>query len=123
MPAQDRTLTPNEEALALASRWWQVAQILDEFHTERDAQYKQWGVQDIPLGFGASMWRAVADQYRRECDEAHKRGDLTMAHILLEEFFEALAESDLKSARDELVQLGACVVQAIQLIDKEGAGA
>jgi hypothetical protein len=119
LPALDRELTPNEEALAQASRWWQVAQILDEFHTERDAQYKQWGEQDIPLGFGGRIWRMVADQYRRECDEAAERGELTMKHILLEEFHEALAESDPKAARDELVQVGACVVQAIQLIDKE----
>jgi len=121
LPVQDRALTPSEEALALASRWWQVAQILDEFHTERDAQYKQWGEQVIPLGFGGRLWRMVADQYRRECDEAAERGELTMKHILLEEFHEALAESDLKSARDELVQVGACVVAAIQLIDRENA--
>lgn len=139
MPAQDQTLaetdpaemppdipgrlTPSEEAGLAACRQRDIQRILHEFHAERDAQYAQWGVQDIPLGFGGRLARQISDGFRRECDEAHERGDLTMRHILLEEFYEALAEHDLKSARDELIQVGACVVQAIQIIDKELAGA
>ena len=122
MQQEGRTLTPNEEQLSRACRQDAIRKILHEFHAERDAQYLQWGEQEVPLGFGSPVWKSWADFYREECDEAHQRGKLTMRHILLEEFFEALAEADPKSARDELVQVGACVVQAIQLIDKGMAG-
>ena len=120
MPSEGRELTEAEQAINLACRQRQIQSILHEFHAERDAQYAQWGVQDIPLGF-SEMFKPVADLYRILCDDAHKRGELTMRHILLEEFFEALAESNIHSARDELVQVGACIVQTIQLIDKARA--
>ena len=63
----------------------------------------------------------MAGQLRKECDEADERGELSHSHILLEEFYEALAEKDPLKARDELVQLGACVIKAIEQIDRDKA--
>jgi len=106
-------------------RWFQHQGIIDELFAEREAQVEQWGAQDLPLGFGTrgpiNYCRVMADQYRQECDEANERGDLTHRHILLEEFYEVLAEKDPLKARDELVQLGACVIKAIEQIDRDKA--
>lgn len=117
MPEQDQTLPPDGQT-GLLGRWLAIQGIFDELYREREAQIAQWGDQDIPVGFGASEWKMCADQFRLECDAAAKRGELTHRHILLEEFFEALAESNEAKARDELVQLGACVIKALQQIDR-----
>ena len=120
MPEQEQTL-PEQISADVLERWFQHQGIIDELFAEREAQIGQWGVQDLPLGFGAKIWRTMAGQLRKECDEAHERGELSHSHILLEEFYEALAEKDPLKARDELVQLGACVIKAIEQIDRDKA--
>lgn len=114
--ASPDSLRPSYEMDKLG-RWLDIQPILDEVFTEREAQIARWGTPTLPLGFGGHTFKMAADQLRKECDEATDRGDLTLRHILLEEFYEALAESDLKAARDELVQSAAVHVQAIQRID------
>lgn len=119
MPEQDQILPPDGQTVpAQLDRWLAIQPLLDELFTEREAQIKQWGDQDLPLGFSAPRFKMMADRFRKECDTADKRGELTHRHILLEEFFEALAESNEAKARDELVQLGACVIKALQQIDR-----
>lgn len=116
---EDQTLAEGIlKSAATLDRWVTVQAVLDDIATEREAQYEQWGDQPLPLGFGSRIYRVWADQYRKECDEADERGELTHRHILLEEFSEALAEGDPQKARDELIQLAACAVKAIEQIDR-----
>lgn len=83
---------------------------------ERWAQLKQWGEQRHPDGTGA--WnRPKADKYREYCELAFDRGQGTWAHILLEEVYEALAESDEVLLRAELVQVAAVCLSWIEDID------
>ena len=54
------------------------------------------------------------------CDEAAKSGTLTWRHILLEEVFEALAESDPAKLRTESIQSAAVIAAWVEDIDSRG---
>ena len=109
------------EARDELARWMAWARIFEEFVQERQAQLAQWGDQPLELGFGGAEFRRLADQFRRECDEANEHGGVTHRHVLLEETYEALAEADYQKARDELIQVGAVVVKVIEDIDRQVA--
>jgi hypothetical protein len=90
-----------------------LAQIADE----RDRQDAKWGPQNHPDGTNLNNdgWREHA---RTLCQTAAREGRVTWAHILQEEFVEALAEVDPEKLRAELVQVGAVVVAWIEAIDR-----
>lgn len=127
MPEHEQTLADLSyqampaDAAAELRRWLAVQDVANEVIRERLAQIDQWGDQDLPLGFGGAEFRRLSDQYRRECDEATDRGEVTHQHVLREEVYEALSEADPAKARDELIQLAACAIKAIQQIDKDAA--
>ncbi len=89
---------------------------------ERVRQVAKWGVQSIPLG-GNESWVHAANEARRIADARDKEGTLTWADVLLEEVFETLAETDPAKFREELVQVAAVAVAAIEDIDREAADA
>jgi hypothetical protein len=107
-----------EDAAQEIRRWLDFQDIIQEIFREREAQIAQWGDQVLPFGTGGSEYRVLADQYRRQTDEANAAGTVTFADVLLEEVFEALAEADPQKLRDELIQVAAVAVKVIQAIDK-----
>ncbi len=123
MQEHETPLAPNPTALKQMEQWLGIQDVLDEVAQERLAQLAQWGDQPLPLGFGGPEYRRLSVQYRRECDEAAEHGEVTHRHVLLEEVYEALAESDPAKARDELIQVAAVAVKAIQDIDRAKAAA
>lgn len=92
--------------------------ILDDVIDERIEQDLKFGVQDLPYGTGDEWLRAMADVSRSECDEAFARGQGTFRHILLEEVYEALAETDPAKLRAELIQVIAVGVKIVEAIDR-----
>jgi hypothetical protein len=98
---------------------------------ERQRQDARWGEpKDLPNGTGPDKliladlpyaktpyplpehlgkWTAteLADSAKANCDIATEQGKVTYADILIEEHFEALAESDPEKLFDELVQVAA----------------
>ncbi|GAA0591066.1 nucleoside triphosphate pyrophosphohydrolase [Actinomadura livida] len=94
-----------------------LGKVLRDIATEREAQDRMWGVQDFPHGSGPEFTER-AEEAKRQCTEAWSRGELTWRHILTEEFFEALAESEPAALRTELVQTAAVAVKWIQSLDR-----
>ncbi|MFD0687443.1 nucleoside triphosphate pyrophosphohydrolase [Actinomadura fibrosa] len=94
-----------------------LARVLSDVADEREAQDRMWGVQEFPDGSGPEFTPRAEDA-KRECGEAAADGRLTWRHILAEEFFEALAESDPARLRNELVQTAAVAVKWIQSLDR-----
>ena len=102
--------------------------VLNWIGQERIAQNKKWGEQHhpdgtssrivLPLFDGCMSW--LRDILRLRCDEAAKSGTLTWRHILLEEVFEALAESDPAKLRTELIQSAAVIAAWVEDIDSRG---
>lgn len=83
---------------------------------ERVAQDEKWGLQHYPDGTSED-YADLADAYRESCDAMHKSGQGTWADIALEEFYEALAETDPDKLRAELVQAAAVLAAWIEDID------
>lgn len=95
-----------------------TARVLECVANERKAQTEKWGTQDWPDGTGSSLRFADADRAKKLCDEAHAAGRVTWRHILEEEVCEALAETDTKKLREELIQVAAVAVQWVEAIDR-----
>lgn len=91
--------------------------IVPDLLDERYRQLKKWGPQSHPDGTGTAYGRHAA-LARQTCDSRFKNGVGTWADILLEEVYEALAESERKPLRDELVQVCAVALAWIQDLDE-----
>ncbi|MFD4699789.1 hypothetical protein [Streptomyces niveus] len=96
------------------------ARILADIKRERDAQDARFGVQDLPHGTGGVRLRRLADTHRDECDYAFDHGEGTFRHVLMEEVYEAMAETHPATLRAELIQAGAVIVKFIEAIDRAG---
>lgn len=103
--------------------------IADEVAAEIARQNERWGVQNHPNGTGPRVrWMgadgptaaSTAEAMRDWCDAQHKRGEGTWMDILLEEVFEALAESNPARLRAELIQVAAVAQQWAAAIDRIG---
>lgn len=98
------------------------SRIISDILAERVNQDRKFGVQDIPSvppGFDP-LYALVPPQGKAKllCDQVDRDGRLTSAHIILEEFAEFLDERDPVKRRQELVQLAACCVKALEAIDR-----
>lgn len=88
---------------------------------ERWAQLKKWGRQSLPDGTGyeGADWGAIAG--RVDCNMAFGRGEGTWRHVLAEEFYEALAETEYGPLRAELVQIAAVAISWVEDLDARAA--
>lgn len=104
--------------------------VIVEVMHERCRQHEKWGQQNHCDGTGsisnAIDWQThhapsvFAEICKEKCREAAAAGEVTYAHILLEEVAEAFAESDAKRLRAELLQVAATAVQWVEAIDRRG---
>jgi hypothetical protein len=111
--------------------------MLEEISHERGRQINKHGDQShLPDGTGDDRrlardtglptYGSLAYIARHATDRSAENGGdgtVTFADILVEEAFEALAESEESALRAELVQVAAVAVQWIQAIDARDSGA
>lgn len=112
--------------------------ILSEVAQERAAQDEKWGEQNHPdvdptlvnRPGGCSPER-MAEHYeivsatraKFLCDTAADRGQVTYAHILIEEVAEVIEAATLRAnLREELVQVAAVATAWIEAIDRRNTG-
>jgi hypothetical protein len=87
---------------------------------ERERQDAKWGAQNHPDGTGGKFYSLRAEQARRECQRAAADPDVgpRWALILLEEVYEALAETDPDLLRAELIQVATVCQNWAEAIDR-----
>lgn len=98
---------------------------LSHLSFERRLQDRAWGPieknLDVPDGTAteslATRLALTRQDVNRHCLDTG-RGTCCFAHVIEEEAAEVLAESDPKKLRAELVQLGACCVKWIEVLDR-----
>jgi hypothetical protein len=95
--------------------------VLAEIHAERARQDERWGEQNHPDGTGLPVYQHAARRYRDHADRAATGGHLAWRDVLLEEVYEALAETDPARLRAELVQVAAVAACWIECIDRRTA--
>lgn len=89
-----------------------------EIVEERQRQVKKFGEQHHPDGrLSTEVDRALCVAARDACDRAAANGTLSWRHILEEELFEALAETDPVKLRAELIQVAAVCAAWVEDID------
>ncbi|MGW9437974.1 hypothetical protein [Streptomyces sp. NPDC055607] len=100
-----------------------VKAFAEAIDTERQAQLKKFGDQKHPDGTGYDGSTEHADFWRQRCQDAFAAEEGTWGHVLLEEVFEAMAESDPAKLRAELLQVAAVCAAWIWDIDQRPASA
>jgi hypothetical protein len=94
-------------------------EVLSEVAVERLRQDQKWGQQNHPDGdLGGTGWVLAARESKWQNDEDAKAGGESWVNILLEEVYEALAETDPAKLRQELTQVAAVAVAWIEAIDR-----
>lgn len=96
---------------------------LSHFSFERRRQDRKWGPLekqiDVPNGTGVEYSQSVdRDSAQMYCDDAFAGGYGTWADVLREEVAEALAESDPKRLRIELIEVGAVACKWVEILDR-----
>ncbi|QJD54018.1 hypothetical protein SEA_GALACTICA_71 [Streptomyces phage Galactica] len=95
-----------------------MEQIFEDVRAERSRQDLKWGEQVHPNGTSIKF-KPLADAARNACRAADANGSNTWAHIMREEFWEALSETDRDALRKELVQVVSVGVAWIECLDKQ----
>lgn len=89
--------------------------------TERQRQLAKFGDQHHPDDTGSTFYAKRSVAARRNCQLAADAGMTAWDLVLLEEVYEALAESDPSALRTELVQVAAVCAAWIADIDSRPA--
>lgn len=87
--------------------------VLSDVEIERARQRGKWGEQHHPDGTFPYL-SSAANVAREQCDYAARNGRLTWKHILAEEFYEAISETEWPRLRKELVQVAAVAVAWVE---------
>lgn len=90
---------------------------VNEVLAENAFQDTKWGpARQMPNGTGRQYSSELADYYKEETNRAFAEGTGTWRHILEEEFYEAMAETNPKRLIAELLQVAAvCVAWIVSL--------
>lgn len=112
-------MTSTSTRLSARAAFEQTRDVVVEFWMEADRARDKFGDQDhLPLGCGHSDYRVFADSRRAITNARAADGRVTWKDVLLEEVYEALAESDPQKVRAELVQVGAVAARMVLAIDR-----
>jgi hypothetical protein len=96
-----------------------LANFAEAVDLERQAQLRAFGDQRHPDGTGREGYAEKADAARFACQvDAEEPGGPRWSLVLLEEVYEALAESDPAKLRAELVQVAAVCAAWISDLDR-----
>lgn len=108
----------SDESFEAIARFWETQNVRDlvlsSVHAERWNQDSKWGEQNHPDGTGGPVAEFEAGIVREECETAFAYNVGTFRHILLEEVYEALAESDPEKLQAELIQVAAVAVAWVE---------
>lgn len=92
--------------------------IMGDVAAERLRQDALWGAQRYPNGTSLAF-KPLADAARNSCNAADANGTKTWMHIMREETWEALAETDRIKLRAELIQLITVGVRWVENLDED----
>lgn len=94
--------------------------IMADVAEERSRQDLRWGKQHHPNGTSMAF-KPLADAARNNCRAADANGTVTWMHILREEVWEAISETDRVKLRNELIQVIAVGVAWVENLDEAAA--
>jgi hypothetical protein len=121
-PEENTVTYPHTEDVVLMLATPETITSVTDVADERVRQVEKWGVQTRPngtsLGYAGAAAAAKFNTHAKAAD-----GTLTWVDILMEEVFEALAETDPTRLREEMVQVAAVAVAIIEDIDRKASGA
>lgn len=110
----------------LDAAWKQIdhpaAQVVEDILAELAKAMAKFPDQHLPNGTGGGEWAVMRDRRREVVDHKLSNGTATWMDVVLEESYEAFAETDPVPLRAELVQVAAMAIRWIQDIDRRPTG-
>lgn len=94
-----------------------VKDFAEQIDAERQRQLAKFGDQHHPDGTGGPVMQQQAEAARAACQYLADNGGPDWRAVLLEEVYEALAESDPAALRTELVQVAAVCAAWVHDLD------
>lgn len=92
--------------------------IMRRIDMERDSQDMQHGAQqDLPVVRDGERYLDPENVMRARYERRKRAGTLAHADIILEELAEAFDAPTVELMREELIQVGACIVKALEALD------
>jgi hypothetical protein len=95
--------------------------IFSEISRECKRQDEKWGEQNHPMTRSIEapgLFRILADKKKYENQTNDSEGNAMWANILLEEVYEAFAETEPEKQREEMIQTAAVAVQIIECLNR-----
>lgn len=92
--------------------------IANQILEERRRQDEKWGEQNHPDGTSRIRYERSAEMRKQSCQARAADGSVSWTDVFLEEVYEALAETDSRPLREELVQCAAVIINWIGSIDR-----
>jgi hypothetical protein len=102
----------------VAAHAGRTAAVLDEVAAELRRAEAKFPDQHLPDGGGDPRWAELRDAQRAKTDRKLADGTATWLDVVLEETYEAFAETDPMLLRAELVQVAAMAIRWINDIDQ-----
>ena len=89
-----------------------------EINNERERQIEKYGEQNHPMHKTTVFTAEAIKELSREIKSVNDREDASWLTILIEEIYEAFAETEPEKQRGEMVQVAAVAVQIIEYLDR-----
>jgi hypothetical protein len=97
--------------------------VVKDILEEREENQKRWGEQNYPMKSNDAGWnkhlKREAVQARDWCKFAFERGEGTWYNVLREEFCEVFAEDEPEKQYQELKQVAAVCIAAMEYIRRK----
>jgi len=96
-----------------------INNIFEEIRAERKRQDEKWGEQNLPMlnvPLTVKAMKEKSESYKAFNDSTN--GDSWFA-VLIEEVYEAFAETEPEKQREELIQVAAVAVQIIEYLERK----
>jgi len=105
-------------------RFERMLPLLHEVTRERERQDQKWGEQNHPMIRPGDLgyFERAMDGSQAAYETAEANGTVAWSDILLEEVYEALAETDIEKQKVELIQVAAVALSMIECLDRKANG-
>jgi hypothetical protein len=113
----DRVFKSPPTESVIDGRLWKIFAAISR---ECEQQDKKWGEQNHPMNRSAtipSLYKSLAEKKKYDVARGNLEGNINWADILLEEVYEAFAETDPVKQREEMIQVAAVAVQIIKCLN------
>lgn len=95
-----------------------IEKVLDYVRLARKAQIDEYGEgEHFPTGTGHEHWATLLAEQKTENVRARQAGQLSWRHLLLEDFYSAMTETNVEILKVKIAELGATCLGFLEQLE------